>query len=56
MKHPEIAYYVCDECSAAMSLAEVEDGKCVECNAINTALPIFYPARDPQPVRMNDAD
>ena len=55
MKHPDIAYYVCDECSALLQDAEVDDGKCLECGGVNTSVPIFL-MRDPQPVRMDDAD
>lgn len=55
MKHPDIAYYICDECSSPLQDAEVDDGKCLECGGINTAVPIFLMS-DPQPARFNDAD
>lgn len=55
MMHPDIAYHICDACSAVLQEAEVDNGKCLECGGLNTAVPIFL-MRDPQPARFNDAD
>lgn len=43
--HPEVMHFECDECGAVLSRAEVEDGRCVECNAKNTAIAVFFPER-----------
>lgn len=53
MDHPEVMYFVCDECDIHLSRHEVEEGKCVECGGRFTAVPVF---RDPQPARLSDAD
>lgn len=55
MKHLDVAYFICDECDSVLQDSEVDDGRCLECGGVNTALPIFVQP-DPQPVRMNDAD
>jgi len=55
MRHPEIMHFRCDECGNVLSDFEVDEGRCIECNGKFTAVAVFYP-RDPQPVRLNDAD
>jgi predicted ATP-dependent serine protease len=56
MNHPEVMHFECDECGAVLSRYEVEEGRCVECNAKNTAIAVFFPVSDPQPARFHDAD